>query len=121
MSNWTHVAAIVRVDDLRLGDSAPDFDKIFGTSFGYLEDIPSNPMPFGTEGSLQKQVWDNPQKECAAAYTVSIFGDLRSHDDPEEILEWFKKCLETLIVRQATITIENEWNGTINWTYTPEI
>ena len=121
MSNWTHVAGVVRVDDLRLTDNAPDFDKIFGKSFGYLEDIPSNPMPFGSEGSLQKHVWVNPDKEYAAAYTVSIFGDLRSHDDPEEILEWFKTCLKDLIVRQAIITIDNEQNGTINWTYTPEV
>ena len=28
MSNWTHVAGVIRIDDIRIGNTTPDFDKI---------------------------------------------------------------------------------------------
>ena len=71
----------------------------------------------GSEGSLQISVWDNPDKNCANAYTVSIFGDLRDHDNPQEIINWFKSKINNLWIRQAVITVSNEWNGTFTWTY----
>lgn len=73
----------------------------------------------GSEGSLYKTIWRNPKKNSLAKYTVSIFGDLRDHDDPQKIVDWFKDICSKLgwRVRNATITVRNEWNGTINWTY----
>ena len=109
MSNWTHVAGIIRVDDL---------GKIFGgRPLNFTKII--NDLPFGSEGPLQMSVWENPEKHCAFSYVVSIFGDLRDHHSAEEIVEWFKKICAKLNVRDAVITAHNEWNGTANWVYVP--
>jgi hypothetical protein len=84
MSNWTHVAGIIRVDRIRVDDDAEelDFDEILGkeclsdSSRKVWNDALKNPdkyMPMGSEGSLQKSVWVNPNKGHVASYTVSIF------------------------------------------------
>lgn len=126
MSNWTHVAGIIRIDDLRLGDTIPDFDGLIGMELHYEDTIakwddahyhPEKYLPLGSEGSLMKSVWINPEEGVVAAYTVSIFGDLRDHDDAQEIVDWFKKVCEKFAVRNAVIVVENELNGQITWTY----
>lgn len=73
----------------------------------------------GSEGSLEMSVWTNPDPCCMAAYTVSIFGDLRDHDSTEEIINWFEeKCKELGgSIRQAVITVDNERYGTQTKTY----
>ena len=71
----------------------------------------------GSEGSLHLSIWENPDKECSASYTVSIFGDLRDHHNPQEIIDWFRNKIKDLWVRQAVITVDNEWNGTLTWVY----
>lgn len=130
MSNWTHVAGIIRVDGFRVGaDTEPDWDGIIGKELRYedefekwkeAEDHPERFMPLGSEGSLTKSIWANPDKSCIAAYTVSIFGDLRNHDDPDIIVEWFKDKCNKMFVRQATITVKNEWNGMRTWSIDDE-
>lgn len=126
MSNWTHVAGVVRIDDLRLSDETPDFDKMFGKEVRYedsldvWEDADENPddyLPMGREGSLRKSVWINPDNSSISAYTVSIFGDLRDHDDPQAIVDWFEKKLKNVWVRQAMITVSNECNGEVSWVW----
>ena len=126
MSNWTHVAGIIRIDDLRLEDTIPDFDKLIGEEL-HFEDSrekwndaskhPDKYLPQGSEGSLMKSVWINPDEGMAAAYTVSIFGDLRDHDDAQEIVGWFKTICDKFSVRNAVIVVENELNGQLTWTY----
>ena len=122
MSNWTHVAGIIRIDDFRMNDEIPDFEKIFGKTVRF--DDPWFPegetLPMGSEGSLKMSVCINPNPHELSAYAVSIFGDLRDHDNPEEIVNWFKeKCKkvneEFCGVRNACIVVENEWNGTATW------
>jgi len=132
VSNWTHVAGVIRLDSIRiLGNEEPDFDKIFGKEVRWDADSsvweealehPERFLPKGSEGSLQKEVWVNPDKSFVCAYTVTIFGDLRDHDSPDDIINWFKsKCKfgedVNLWVRQAAITALNEWYGTKTWTY----
>lgn len=117
MSSWIHVNASMRIDDLRLDDSVPDFDELIGKECLFdspesvWDDMDTNPdlyLPIGSEGSLQKSVWINPDKSYAAAYTVTIFGDLRDRyeEDAEKVIEWFKdKCAEINVVRDAVITV----------------
>ena len=121
MSNWTHVAAIFRIDYIHGIMEGLNFEEIFGkeclwkSDGATWEDMRKNPdkyFPHGSEGSLRMSVWENPNKSHLAAYTVSVFGDLRDHDDIEEIITWFNKCCEKCIIRQACVTVENEWNGT---------
>lgn len=128
MSNWTHVAGIIRVDRIRVDDDAEelDFDEILGkeclwnSSRKVWDDALKNPdkyMPMGSEGSLQKSVWVNPNKGRVDSYTISIFGDLRDHDSISEIIDWFIKKCNLLWVRSAVITVENERYGTKTYTY----
>ena len=123
MSNWSHVAAIVRVDSFPrcLQGVETNFTKIFGKELSYEDrwnlDLPEVPdkdgeyLYYGSEGSLKMTVWVNPYKESLAAYTISIFGDLRDDDDPDAIIEWFKHKCSKLDVRQACITVDNEWRN----------
>ena len=118
MSNWTHVAGIIRVDAFPYEEL--DFDKLIGEEWQYGDAfyVTSNDfLPDGSECSLQKSVWEDTDSSNIARYTVSIFGDLRDHNDPQEIIEWFKKKCDTLWVRQAIITVWNEQNGTLDWRY----
>lgn len=121
MSNWTHVAAIFRIDSMRLKSyPRPNFTKIFGKELNYYDaeevwdDAEAKPkefLPYGSEGSLTMSVWENPNRSSVAAYTVSIFGDLRDHNDVGEIIRWFDEKCEMLDIRQAVITVDNERYG----------
>lgn len=127
MSVWTHVAGIIRVDDIRMEDNLPDFDKLIGKECLFespneiWDDCIKNPndyMPCGSEGTLQKSVWINPEKSDMAAYTISIFGDLRDYEEPQPIIDWFiKVCDRCGWIRQATITVETEGQETLNYVY----
>lgn len=133
MSVWSHVAAIVRVDSFRLlGESEPNWDDIFGKEcllespsevWDDAHEHPEKYLPMGSEGSLQKSVWVNPDKSCMDAYTVSIFGDLRDHKDAEGLIDWFKDIVANKVMtRQASITIDNILYRpeTITWVYMGE-
>ena len=117
MSVWTHVAGIIRVDGLRIGDDKLDWDEIIGKGLDWedpdkiWDDWDKNHeafMPCGSEGSLKKIIWENPNKSSLASYTVSIFGDLRDYDNLVEIKKWFAKVCGKLWVRNAVITAECE-------------
>jgi len=131
MSNWTHVAGIVRVDHLILDpEDGLDFDAIFGkeclweSDASVWKDADENPesyLPMGSEGSLRKVVWKNPDTSCLAAYSVMIFGDLRDHHDPAAIVEWFKDiCENKFSVRNASLEVVNEMNGVETYSFNLE-
>lgn len=129
MSNWSHVSAIVRVDNIEHLNGKINFSNIFGKECLWdsdsitWDDFNNNPdkyLPMGSEGSLHLSVWENPDKHCCDVYTISIFGDLRDHDNPQEIINWFRSKLINLWIRQAVITVDNEWNGTTTWVYDRE-
>jgi len=122
MSCWSHVAAIFRIDDFRFGDSPlPDFEALFGKEIRYgshssvwedAERSPEKYLPMGSEGSLRMSFWVNSDPQSLAAYTVSIFGDLRDHEDVGSLIKWFdEKCNTVRMIRQAVITVENDCYG----------
>ena len=127
MSVWTHVAGVIRVDDIRLDDSLPNFDKIVGkeclfesseNTWRDMENNPNDYMPYGSEGTLQKSVWIDPDKSSMAAYTISVFGDLRDYEEPQPIIDWFiKVCDRFEWIRQAVITVDTEGQETLNYVY----
>jgi len=126
MSNWSHVSAIIRIDDFRLDESVPDFEKLFGKTMTFEDLLETDDfseedyLPMGSEGSLRMSVHVNEDMSCIASYDVSIFGDLRDHDDPDELIEWFKGICRLaednfVGVRGACIAVENEINGLRTW------
>ena len=123
MSNWTHVAAIFRIDSFCHN---LNFTEIFGKELNWndsmdkwieAEEHPERFLPLGSEGSLNMSVWENPNSSCLAAYTVSVFGDLRDHDSIDEIINWFNEKCKGIWIRQAVITVENEIYGMLTKTY----
>ncbi len=126
MSAWVHVAAIARIDYLPILNNGEeiDFDKVFGREclyddgdFEYAAEHEDEFLPMGSEGSLRKTVWVNPHKNHADQYTVSIFGDLRDVTNGQWIIDWFKKKLDDLYVRQATIAVMSDYGEDVTWTY----
>lgn len=146
MSVWTHVAAVFRIDGLRVGMDGPringyvtpEWDEVtkkaiyecdWLTEDSYEQrrtrddwdeyrEHPERFMPTGSEGSLQRLVWVNPDRHCAARWVVTVFGDLRDYDDPEAIHKWFDEVCGRCHIRQAvchcdisghTYTWEHRW------------
>lgn len=130
MSNWTHVAGIIRIDYIKWeNDPELNFDELIGKECLFesdseiWEDAKNNPdkyLPMGSEGTLEKSVWINPKQYDVPRYAVSIFGDLRDHDNPQEIIDWFQKICNKLknLVRNAVITASNERNeDCLTWSW----
>lgn len=108
MSNWTHVAGIIRIDDIGrcLGRDSYNLEKRIGEN-----------LPYGSEGALELEIWEHPNKQSLWGYTVSIFGDLRDHESADEVVDWFKDVCSKFTIRDAVITAKNNLNGSASWIY----
>lgn len=108
MSIWTHVAAVIRFDGLQLfGDTPPEL----GNGCAYhdpKEKWDRCDIPTGSEGSLQTHLWVNPEKNNLAAYTATIWGDLRDYTDVKEVIDYLKRITKDKMVRNGVATIEVE-------------
>jgi hypothetical protein len=95
----------------------PKFDEIFKTAF--FDDNEKKwaecNVPMGSEGSIHVEIWRNPNESHLAAYTITIFGDLRDHGDEkdgEAFKAWFKDvCKKLRIIRQAVVQFESYENN----------
>lgn len=121
MSNWVHVNGVFRIDSIRSID--PEFkpEEIFGKQclfkdseevWNDFSDNPDDFLPAGSEGTCEMSVWEDPDPCSIAAYTVSIFGDLRDCNSTNNILQYFikvcRKINKNYMIRQAVITAESE-------------
>lgn len=145
MSIWTHVAAVIRYDSLRLG--SPQIDAAMRPSPGntYLPDyseltnninsksqqykelmkkwdrmkVECN-IPCGSEGSLDFRVVENPNESALAAYVVTIWGDLRDYQDIDEIINYFRRITEGKMIRGLSASIEVEGRDWVTLTWANE-
>lgn len=117
MSQWTHVAGLIRVDNLgecvirfprradldelvreciteKLGNTTAD-DIEADT---WAEDWEKCTVPCGSEGSLQYRISDYADKNGVAWGDISIWGDLRDFgkEDYPELKRWFWESCEKL-------------------------
>ena len=121
MSQWTHVVSVFRIDDIRVIGSdmtTDDIEEIIGKPFTYDDmcewnvDETAKLLPHGSEGSLEYSFHKNPKENCLAAYVLTVFGDLRDYGGFDELETWFKECCDKFNIRQACITMEDEYYGT---------
>lgn len=139
MSVWTHVAAVFRIDDVRTDGRMPckgEWDRMVGKEIfepaSYLDcddyerqlmkddwdeynRHPSRFLPTGSEGSLRRLIWANPNRDSATAYTVTVFGDLRSYDDWQAVRRWFEEVCDRTHARQAVCMCDVE-GSVMTWT-----
>ncbi len=119
MSQWTHVAAIIRYDGLRL----PGVDDechpagFLGQQYHPYEEHAGEhdikpELPCGSEGSLRWEVHVNPSEGAMAAYVAYIYGDLRDYNSFEEIEAYFSRISVGKFIRQGSATVEVEGVGT---------
>ena len=86
----------------------PDFKKISVKELWDEKDEGECNMPSGSEGSLDYRIIRNPNPDAMSAYTVLIFGNLRSFgkDDRNKIEEWWNRVLEDCsMIRQAVLQV----------------
>ena len=107
MSEWTHVAGVIRFDALRTtGDRRPNLGK---TVNGYERDRKkwdAVNVPCGSEGSIQNSTWVNPHRNHAAAYVCTFWGDLCDYKNVDEIIAYFERITKGKIVRQMSVEID---------------
>lgn len=121
MSQWTHINGSIRIDHIQQLAPPIPFGEIFKTAHYDDPDAKWNEcnVPCGSEGSLQVNVWTNPDKSCLAVYTVNVFGDLRDYDNVDEVREWFRSIVKNpgLIIRDAVLTCNVEFHGIYTFIY----
>ena len=108
MSQWTHVAGIIRFD----GFVKPDLGKVVSLEYCNMSDdeyekaCEECEVPMGSEDSLQHQLWTNPREGNAARYTAMIWGDLRDYNDVDEIVAYFNRIVKGQRIRQACFEVD---------------
>jgi hypothetical protein len=115
MSQWTHVAGVVRLDALRLDDGykRPQLGReIHWGETEYARPNDEFSVPEGSEGCLYVACHEDPDRKSLSSYTITVFGDLRDYDNEQEVVDYFNKLANPGIsvgyVRQAIFTVDVE-------------
>lgn len=115
MSQWTHVAGLIRVDALRgiapKGSPInPDLEAILGPISTYYRPNSASTLPTGSEGSLEYKVIESEHENSLASYTVAIWGDLRDYGSVDAILDWLNKTFAGLMIRSGIVEVDVEFD-----------
>lgn len=107
MSQWTHVAGCIRVDEICLEPS----DHLATTT--KLKQKFRNP-PSGSEGPIHYHVVRTGKDHSLAWGLIYLWGDLRDFGDPEvpRIFKWLNKACSGLIIRSCIVKIDVEFGPT---------
>lgn len=132
MSQWTHVAGLIRIDGLpfMMGlnqeQERAEVQRMIGNACGYDDDKSkwdACNVPCGSEGSLHYCYdftgYDEDISHSAMRSAISIWGDLRDYGDKEAIVKWFKSVVAKFragdaenkgmfSIRDAVLSIEAE-------------
>lgn len=120
MSQWTHIAGTIRIDCFDHEGVEEQIKNVLGKTWKYGDDVAPciEYAPYGSEGSIQYTITENPEEASIAAFVVTVYGDLRDYDDDKKIITWFEKACNAFLIRQAVITIEVTSYKTIYGLYT---
>lgn len=119
MSQWTHVAGLVRLDGIGfLKGWTPEDEK------RELEKVlASSSLPLGSEGPLQYQVQITFPESHLCRGHIALWGDLRDYDDVKEIRKWLEGLISNFSfshylpkespfhIRDAVMSIDVEFSG----------
>lgn len=102
MSEWTHLTGCIRIDTMpNIDDNI--FISILKQKFGNtwsLKVVDSRyelcTIPKGSEGSVQYNILKTGSGSSLSWGLITIWGDLRDYDDPEEIFKWIKESCNSL-------------------------
>jgi len=120
MSRWTHVAGIIRVDQLPIGIPQLSEEDVIAM---FAENAPQ-----GSEGGLVFNVFRTqvitPTGFPAVWGSVAITGDLRDFDDYKKIEEWLQALPPKLekhqaLIRNAAINIDVEYGPCVVVVWNP--
>lgn len=120
MSQWTHIAGTIRIDTIDHEGVKEQLNNVLGQTWKWGDNVDPDTeyAPYGSEGSIQYTITENPDESCVAAFVVTFYGDLRHYDNDAEIIAWFEKACDAFFIRQATITIDVEGQKIIYGSYT---
>lgn len=120
MSQWTHVAGTIRIDTIDHEGVREQINNVLGQTWKYGDNVDPDTeyAPYGSEGSIQYTVTENPDESSIAAFVVTFYGDLRDYANDAEIIAWFEKACDAFYIRQATITIDVEGQKKVYGAYT---
>lgn len=132
MSQWTHIAGVVRIDGLPVvvglnqEQERAEIIKMIGNTCDF-EDGDDKwdacNVPCGSEGSIQYSYAFSGRDEgighSITRSAIPIYGDLRDYSDAEAIIKWFKQVIAKFqpdhpenkglfSIRDAVLSIEVE-------------
>ena len=115
MSQWTHIAGTIRIDCVDHEEVKEQIHNVLGQTWQYGDNVDPDTeyVPYGSEGSIQYTITENPDEYSITAFVVTFYGDLRDYDNDAKIIAWFEKVCDAFYIRQATITIDVEYQKTI--------
>lgn len=103
MSQWTHIAGVIRIDAIRHGNGRDmqqhkALKELFRTwSYGDRNSKRAKcNVPYGSEGSIQVKIVPG-EEDSLAAYAILLWGDLRDFGDAEDIKnlkKWWKHIID---------------------------
>lgn len=104
MSQWTHVNACIRFDDIRLAGLAKG-----------QPDMKVGLIPEGSEGPLEVTIIENPDLHAVAAYVALVWGDLRDFgkESVQEIIDYLNAVVDGRAVRSGVAEIDVEYSDAI--------
>lgn len=120
MSRWTHVAGIIRIDQLPI--------KVRQLSEEAVIAMFSENAPIGSEGGLtfyaDKTQVIEPSGFSAVWGSIGIVGDLRDFDDHTKVEEWIRSLPPKLrkhqaLIRNAVINIDVEYGPCVVVVWNP--
>ena len=120
MSKWTHIAGVIRIDQLLIGIKQLTLEDVVN--------ILQVDAPSGSEGGLRitadkTQIIETSGFEAVWG-SVTFVGDLRDFEDTEKVENWLKQIPGKLkkhqaMIRQATISIDVEFGPCIGIVWNP--
>lgn len=99
MSVWLHLNGQIAIDAIRFNKSlAIDPEELFGKPFGYDDYYldKDNIIPYGSEGSVQYNIYFIPQENSIRHAICGFWADLRNVEDYGQIEEWLEKVIKNI-------------------------